>query len=78
MTCDDEVLKLVKFADDMALVARLTDETSLSQYFDFIKNIVTWFKDSSLMLNTKKTKELCLEAQRAKDPSLLRPVQIGS
>ena len=78
MTCDDEVLKLVKFADDMALVARLKDENSLSVYFDFISKIVNWFHESFLIVNITKTKELCLESKRAADPSLLRPVQIRS
>ena len=78
MTCDDNILKLVKFADDMALAARLQDENSLSMYFDFINRLVKWFNESFLILNISKTKELCLESHRADDPSLLRPVQIGS
>ena len=78
MTCDDEFLTLIKFADDMALIARLIDEHSLSAYFDFIDKIATWFDESFLALNITKTKELCIERKRATDPSLLRPVQIGS
>ena len=77
-TCDDEVLKLMKFADDMALVEKITDENSLSKYYDFIRNIISWFQKSFLTLNVTKTKELCIEGQRAKDHFLLRPVQIGS
>ena len=78
MTCDDEILRLIKFADDMALIARLIDEHSLSAYFDFIAKLAAWFNDSFLVLNITKTKELCLESKRATDPSLLRPVQISS
>ena len=62
----------------MALVAKITDENSLSKYYDFIRNIISWFQESFLKLNVTKTKELCIEGRRAKDPSLLRPVQIGS
>ena len=78
MMCDTEVLTLIKFADDMALTARLRDENSLSIYFDFIGRLVAWFNDSYLKLNVKKTKEICFEEHRAKDPALLRPVQIQS
>ena len=62
----------------MALAARLQDDNSLSMYFDFINRLVKWFNESFLILNISKTKELCLESHRADDPSLLRPVQIGS
>ena len=78
MMCDNEVLTLIKFADDMALTARLRDEISLSIYFEFIAKLVTWFNDSYLKLNIKKTKEICFEEHRAKDPTLMRPVQIDS
>ena len=78
MMCNNDVLMLVKFADDMALTARLKDEHSLSQYFDFINCLVTWFDESFLKLNIKKTKEICFEGKRARDPALLRPIQIKS
>ena len=78
MTCNNEILTLIKFADDMALTARLKDESSLSQYFDFICTLVKWFNDSYLKLNVKKTKEICFEQHRVKDPALLRPVKIDS
>ena len=76
--CDNDILTLIKFADDMALTARLRDENSLSKYFDFIHKLVKWFNDSYLRLNVKKTKEICFEEHRAKDPALLRPVKIDS
>ena len=78
MMCDNEVLTLIKFADDMVLTARLRDEISLSIYFECIAKLVTWFNDSYLKLNIKKTKEICFEEHRAKDPALMRPVQIDS
>ena len=69
-------LTLIKFADDMALVARLKDEQSLSSYFNFIEHLISWFDESFLKLNVKKTKELLIEEHRARDTSLLQPVRI--
>ena len=77
MTCDNEVLTLIKFADDMALVARLKDENTLSQYFDFINMIDFWFYESFLKLNITKTKELCIDSQRAITQNLMCPVEIN-
>ena len=73
---NNPILSLIKFADDMALVARLKDEQSLSIYFEFIENLITWFDGSYLKLNVQKTKEILFEEKRAKDTSLLRPVTI--
>ena len=69
-------LTLIKFADDMALVARLKDEQSLSSYFNFIGHLISWFDESYLKLNVEKTKELFIEEHRARDRSLLQPVRI--
>ena len=40
------LLTLVKFADDMALVARLQDENSLAEYFLQLHVLNSWFKES--------------------------------
>ena len=70
-------LTLIKFADDMALVARLKDEQSLSSYFNFIEHLISWFDESYLKLNVKKKpKELFIEKHRARDTSLSQPVLI--
>ena len=69
-------LTLIKFADDMALVARLKDKQSLSSYFNFIGHLISWFDESYLKLNVKKTKEFFIEKYRARDTSLLQPVRI--
>jgi hypothetical protein len=76
LTCNTSVLTLIKFADDMALVARLTDEHSLSQYFLYIDSLTSWFHSSFLELNVQKTKEICFEESRARDASLVRPIKI--
>ena len=49
-------LTLIKFADDMDLVARLKDEQSLSSYFNFTGHLISWFDESYLKLNVKKQK----------------------
>ena len=67
-------LTLIKFVDDMALVARLKDEQSLSSYFDYIGHLISWFDESYLKLNVKK--ELFIEKHRARDTSLLQPLRI--
>ena len=68
---------MIKFADDIALVARLKDKQSLSSFFNFIGHLISWFDESYLKLNVeKKTKELFIEEHRARDTSLLQPVWI--
>ena len=45
------LLTHVKFADDMALVARLRDEDSLVEYFLHLHVLNSWFKERFLDLN---------------------------
>ena len=68
ITCSSNGLKLVKYADDMALVANLTDDDSLSTYKQYVNTMDLWFKRSSLELNITKTKELCCHRGRLLDP----------
>lgn len=57
--CNSNDLTLIKYADDMALVAcqQHTDSASHRQY---INGLVSWFDSSFMDLNVTKTKELCL------------------
>ena len=48
----------------------------MSSYFNFIGHLISWFDESYLKLNVKKTKELFIEEHRARDTSLLKPVRI--
>lgn len=57
--CDINGMPLLKYADDTALVASMTDEQSLVTYRQYIDTRVLWFQESSLKLNISKTKELC-------------------
>lgn len=76
--CKSSVLSLIKFADDMALVATLKDENSLSEYFSFIEQLKSWFDSSFLELNVQKTKEICLDKRTRGDSSLVQPVIINN
>ena len=58
---NSEIIKLFKFADDMALVGLLVNETSLSSYYCSVDRLSEWCKTSFLELNVKKTKELLFE-----------------
>ena len=68
------LLTLVKFADDMALVARLQDENSLAENFLQLDVLNSWFKESFLDLNISKTKELVFDSRKEKEPFI--PVTI--
>ena len=62
------LLTLVKFADDIALVARLRDENSLAENFLHLDFLNSWFKESFLDLNISKTKELVFDSRKEKGP----------
>ena len=57
ISCNNSLLTLIKYADDMTLVACLKDD-SLSQYFLQIDSLNCQFTSSFLKLNIAKTKEL--------------------
>ncbi|PVD27793.1 hypothetical protein C0Q70_12966 [Pomacea canaliculata] len=54
ITINSAILKLVKYADDMALVGYLKDEQSLSQYLACVGKLEEWFDRSFLELNVEK------------------------
>ena len=56
---------LVKFADDMALVARLQAENSLAQYFFQLDFLNLWLKES-LDISTTTKEELAFESKKQK------------
>ena len=57
---NDAIISLIKYADDLALIARLKDELSLTTYLTQIQNLCQCLKDRFLILNVTKTKELIL------------------
>ncbi len=50
---------LLKYADDMALVAWMSDEQSLVTYMQFVDPMVLQFLETLLQVNISKTEELC-------------------
>lgn len=61
ISCNRDGMFLFKYADDMALVAHLSDTKALSVYHQTVNNLVTTFQEISLELNIDKTKELCCQ-----------------
>ena len=57
---NDAFLSLIKYADDLALIARLKDEFSLTLYHTCIQKLCISLKERFLELNVTKTKELVL------------------
>ena len=60
ITCNNNMdFSLLKYADDIALVAHIRDVNSLSAYHKLVGKLMTWIEESSLELNISKTKKLC-------------------
>ena len=67
ISCNNSLLTLIKYADDMALIGCLNDDFSLSQYFLQIDSLNCQFKSSFLELNIAKTKELIFGKGKAEN-----------
>ena len=63
--CNDDIFTLAKYADDLALVARLKHGSSDAQYHCHIKTLVALLAKSFLKLNVMKTKEVCFGGGKA-------------
>ena len=57
---NDALISLIKYADDLALIARLKNELSLTLYHTCIQKLCISLKERFLELNVTKTKELVL------------------
>ena len=66
---NNAVFKLIQYADDTALTACFKDELSLSQYYQYVEMLVSWFDHSFLELSAQKTQEMCLGRSRVKEAS---------
>ena len=64
---------LLKYADDMALVAHVRDMNSLAAYHELVGKLIDWIEESSLELNISKTKELCYGGKRTSISPSLNP-----
>ncbi len=77
--CDISDMSLLKYADDLVLVACMRDEQSLVTYRQFVDSMVLWLQESSLELNISKTKELCCGRLRPfnSEHPLPEPLKLG-
>ncbi len=76
ISCSREGMTLLKYADDMALVAHLTDSQAMQHYQQEVHALVQTFDDSSLELNMSKTKELCCGSRGENPEYLFQPLSI--
>lgn len=68
-------MTLIKYVDDMALVAHITDSQALTQFQLEVNTLVQTFAESALELNISKTKKLCCEVTE-KTLDLFQPLCI--
>ena len=69
INCNNAVFKLIKYADDIALTAYLKEKLSLSQYYQYVEMLVSWFNHSFLKLSAQKTQDMCFGRGRVKGAS---------
>ena len=74
----NEIICNMKNADDMALNACLKDEYSLSQYYQYVEMLISWFDSSFLEFYAQKTQKMCFGRGRVNDAShpLSQPLMI--
>lgn len=78
ISCNKPGMILLKYADDMALVAHLSDTKALSDYHQTVNNLVTTFQNIYLDLNIAKTKELCCQSRETKNTQdMFEPLSIN-
>ena len=59
------VLRIFKYADDMAIVGLLNHTTPDDFYYQATSDFSDWCKQSNLILNTNKTKEMVIDFGRS-------------
>ncbi len=58
---------IVKFADDTAVVGRITDNDE-SEYREEVEHLMQWCRGNNLCINVKKTKEMVVDFRRDRRP----------
>ena len=76
ISCSREGMTLLKYADDMALVAHMSDSQALQQYQQEVHALAQSFSERSLELNILKTKELCCGSRGKNCDALFQPLSI--
>ena len=73
--CNNPDCSCVKFADDSAILALLSDDNSLEAYQDTVDSFSQWSDTNFLELNVSKTKELVIDPRRGGHPA--EPVKVN-
>ena len=71
---NNEILKLLKFADDSSIQAFLRSIADEVLYRNYVTDFTKWCEDHNLLLNISKTKELIFDFRTKKEP--LMPLEI--
>ena len=72
---DNDIVKLIKFADDSCIQGLISKDNDVSYYFDKIDFFTNWCSENKLLLNTDKTKEIVFDFRL--QPSDVPPVVIN-
>ena len=69
-TMNNDKLKLLKFADDSAIIALMRSQADEILYDNYVGEFTSWCENHNLLLNVSKTKELIIDFRIKKDPLL--------
>ena len=70
---NNDILKLLKFADDSSILSMLRSDSDFMFYKNYINDFTKWCEDHNLLLNVKK--RTCFRFQNFKK-NLIVPIQI--
>ena len=62
---DSDNIKVLKYADDMAILGLCKHNNSESFYHDYVRNFSIFCEQNKLLINSKKTKEMILNFSRS-------------
>ena len=67
---NNDIIKLIKFADDSCIEGLISCNTDQDLYFEEIDYFTNWCKENKLLLNTDKTKEIIFDFRSKPNPIL--------
>ncbi|KAG1683761.1 hypothetical protein GQR58_009764 [Nymphon striatum] len=69
-------INIVKFADDSAIVAKISNVTDMLNYKQVVKNIEVFSETHHLILNAETTKEMIIENTNFIEPTFEEPLKM--
>ncbi|KAG1691492.1 Peroxisomal sarcosine oxidase [Nymphon striatum] len=69
-------ITIVKFGDDSAIVAKISNATDLFNYKQVVKNIEVFSETHHLILNADKTKEIIIKNKNFIEPTFEEPLKM--